>query len=445
VVFYGNIVFSGMSTLGALSSSISLLFIIYAFYFNDKKYILLFFIWCWFLGPNSFINFHEYGYHTIGRIDYFFSVLLILNYVIVHKKINIWFLLIITFFSVSVCLNSFGEHDFENKIDIYYQSVSSILCAYLLFLLIKNSVTEGARKQSCVFYFLFLIFFLNVILAYFNIFFPDINIRSEAVAAKQNLFGFHLNRPSGFFSSAFRFSLSTLFLALLIYSFIDDSKKKTFIIFNLFFVFPLVFLSSFAVFLGVMLYFINLYLNRFMFFKKVLFFSFCFLILYIFLFHFSLSDLGKSSGTKMLMWRMIFDDILYNSTFFEMFFGHGAGSAKIVSQEIPLFISSYEHGVISYDHEILARDGFLLTHNIFIQTLYEYGVLLFIVIAFPTIRSLFYIFFEKKFSFLNMFFMAAFLNYILHNGIFSVYYFSSLLLVNYIFKNNGRIFKERFF
>ncbi|NOH54516.1 hypothetical protein F0266_16365 [Vibrio coralliilyticus] len=439
--FLANIYVSQMSILGALSSLIGFSLLIFTFYADDDKYILLFYVWSWFLGPFSFVNFYELGYDSLGRLDLVFSLILSVYFIAKYKVINQNCLMLLLLVTFSMFLSLLSKEHINDFFDYYYSIVGSILISYILTVIIRNKFNcSSLNSGDLFFYLLFFLFAVNISLAYVQLFIPGFHIKSDTIGASSWLFGVLINRPLGLLDAAFRFSLSTLILSYFVYVYIKDTYKNLFLIFCFFFVFPLVILSSKAVGLGIALYIINFCCNKVVFVKryKTVLLSLFSVFLLFGLYQLHLSDLDKSTGTKVLVWITIFNDLMYESNFFELLFGHGINTAQNLSENIPAFISNYAHGNILYDHEILSSDGFLMPHNIFIQTFYEFGFFVFVALIIPTVRALIVVYNSRNFSFLNLIYLASFTHFNLHNGIFSFYYILPMLLVLYFNNDKNR-------
>jgi hypothetical protein len=430
VSFYGNIIISGMSISGAVSSSLGLLLIIYSFSKNNIIGILVFFLINGVIGPFSLINLHNYGFDTIGRLDYLFAIFLFSYYIFINKKINIFIFLLLLLTSATYFLHQ----NFTNIVNtLTYGYISIIVESYVIFIILKNYLLKkGKGDQGILLKLVIFIFIVNITLAYLQIFITGLHIRQEAHIGQTVILGFFVNRPTGLYGSAYVFSLATLFYGYIIFILLNVRRRNDFLKILYIFVFPLIFLSSSAVGLGVFSYFFI-----FLFFTKLskqtklgLILLFIATITLIFI-NFHISDFNKSTGTKLLMWWLIIQDIFNSSNLLEVLFGHGVNTSKFVSLQIPEFLDTYEHGYIFYDHEILKRDGAIYPHNIFIQIFYEFGILMFLLISIVSIRNLIFIMNYKYFSIVNMLFIVAIVNYSFHNGIFSITLLIPLLMIAY--------------
>ena len=426
--FYGNIKISGMSILGAMSSSLGLAVILYSLNKNKTIVILTFFSLNSIIGPFSLINLNDYGFATMGRLDYLFSIALFSFYLFVNKKINIFILLLLLLVNATFLLHKNLTSEVNSLV---YSYISVIMQSYLVFIAVKNHLLKKEKSgQNALLKLLMIIFIANIALAYLQIFIPGLHIRNDATMGQTVILGFFINRPTGLYGSAHIFSLATFFYGYIIFILLDARRKSVYVKITYILTFPLIFLSSSGVLLGVFLYLFNfLLLNKLT--KPVKIgavFSFILIIVLMF-FYFNMSDLPKSTGTKILIWWLIIQDMVYSSSLLEILFGHGIDSAKFVSLKIPEFLKTYEHGNISYDHEILKRDGFLYTHNIFIQIFYEFGIFMFLLISITSIRNLIFIISYKNFSMVNMLFVAGTANYFFHNGMFSLEWLPILLII----------------
>jgi hypothetical protein len=425
-----NIKISGMSVYGAFASLLGILLLIYSFYTSNIIGVVLFFAINSIIGPFSLVNLKDYGYDIIGRIDYFIAIFLLLYYVLKNKKINFFIFWIYSLLLISYYINLNDLVD--TKI---YGYIGSIAIGYILYLILKNNIDNELNCHEILFKLLVLIYIVNLLFAYSQLFFYGFHIRSDIHIAQTYIFNVLVNRPLGLYGSAYVFSLATLFYSYVILLFVSNKNRKKITKVIFYISFPLIFLSSTAVGTGIVFYYLLLKVKIN---KRTRLIVLIFMIIGVIMLYTTLniSDFGKSSATKILMWNLILDNVLTKSDIFEILFGHGIDSAKYLSLQIPDFIKNYRYGDISYDHEILEAHMTLLPHNVYMQILYEFGILMFMLFMIPIYRIMVFLSKENNFSMINLIFVASFTNYMFHNGMFSPILIYSILIMLHKVKKN---------
>ncbi|EGR2143997.1 hypothetical protein DYS14_10870 [Vibrio parahaemolyticus] len=134
----------------------------------------------------------------------------------------------------------------------------------------------------------------------------------------------------------------------------------------------------------------------------------------------------QSNSTKLLLWYLTLKEFFFNSTFTQLLFGHGIDSASYISLALPNFVNELSFDAV-YDNRVDLREGFPI-HNVYVQTLFEHGILVFFAVIVPVFKSIQYSLKRDTDLFLVFLLLTIFFQYLLHNGIFAVYLYLICLI-----------------
>jgi hypothetical protein len=428
-----NIKISHMSFIGVFVNlfSVGLISILSI---KHKRLDLLFFFFMLniLIGPFIFLNLYEIGIINFGRLDYLITNFVILYLILNNHKFSKSFFIFFIFLFLSFL---FDKEFFIIKLDLYYGYFSKIFLGYLFFYFWKN--IDNFINNITYKLFIYVLLF-HLLLSIIQFIYP-LYLRTGSIEASLHIFGVLVNRPLGLFESSYVYAVNTSFLLYMIYIYNKNENKNIVFIFLLILQLIIGFISARSALLATILYFISLFLAHRLFYIRILYVTIGVLfLLYLIIFNYTIFLQDQSNSTKFLLWYLTLNDFINNSTIFEILFGHGINSASMIANELPSFTSSLEFSVL-YDNRIddFPWLGFLI-HNVYIQILYENGLLLFLFIMIGFFKIFTFILKEKKFLFLNLLFFIIFFQFFLHNGMYSSYIFFILFLFEY---KQKRIYK----
>lgn len=141
--------------------------------------------------------------------------------------------------------------------------------------------------------------------------------------------------------------------------------------------------------------------------------------------YWALVALDESNGTKLAMWALVLNELIGNATLMQWLFGHGINSASEVTAGLGEFVIRL--GISSgLDTRATAGEGFPI-HNIYLQALYEFGVVFFLSLTWLTWRFVSQGWRQGPlWGFLALVMIT---NYFLHNGFMAVPLVGAMLII----------------
>lgn len=425
-----NFFVSGMR-FGIIANAVMLMSLAYAFHKSRAEALILFYLLNILIGPFIFVDMSFAGLNYISRFDmfvtYVISIILLRSrdfMEIITKKSNLLLVFLLSFIGVIDLLLEFNL----DKIDKYYGTMSYIVQAVVITYLFKKIYHARINLPAAIPRIMLLFLFLHLAISFIQLFIP-IPIRSNYEYSSMFISGIEVRRPSGLLGTAFVYGPVTLMLFL--YCYIVVSEYWKIILRKLL---PLIVIicsiSSRTVALGTVCYcFLLLFSRSNKIIKFILVTVFTLSVALTFVFALSgLLMLGdQSNNTKILLTYLTIQEYLFNSSFYQKVFGHGLDSSSYIANQIPEFLGSLFLNV-SYDNRIDNEDQFLI-HNVYLQILYEFGIVLFAVYIYPIIKSFKIVINTNKAKMINYIFVVIAVNYFLHNGLFHPFILISALLV----------------
>lgn len=418
-----NIIVSQMSIVGAVINVMPILILHPSLKLPWFDKLFIFFVLNILIGPFISFNFDELKLVNLGRIDYFIGNLIIIYYLFVQNRYNIKRSHCIFIFLLSVFLFFsfvFDSSDLIVKFNEYYGFYSKLSVAFSLYLIVSNldKITNGYVKQL-----LFLLVFLHLSLSIIQLFYP-FYIRIGSIESGIHIGGRLFNRPLGFFESSYVYGVHTIFLCYLFIKVCGRGKINDLVVILLCLVSFLSTRSALLAFV-VFLFFVSIR-KIYSYQKYVIMFlgSLCFI--YLMRSNVELFLVDQSNSTKLLLWYLTLKEFFFNSTFTQLLFGHGMDSASYISLALPNFVNELSFDAV-YDNRVDLREGFPI-HNVYVQTLFEHGILVFFAVIVPVFKSIQYSLKRDTDLFLVFLLLTIFFQYLLHNGIFAVYLYLICLI-----------------
>ena len=363
---------------GALYGVILLILVVNYVIKRNSFYLILFYFLTFTFGNVKFsisgLNYHD--------LTYWISII-IFYYIVAKDKLYLIFLL----YSHLFLQTFYSNTNLDDVFGLLGQFSQSFTFGYFLFF---KKIKSKLLKKILIYIALFLIVFNMLQFIGF-----DFVLRKSFVA--YSIFGFDLYRPSGLYGSVHNAGSKVILSCLIIVIY-----NTNYILPKHPFIFLCIILSSFSQ-RSFMLAFIILKLLR----KPIIILLICISTPF-----FIFQHIDPSNALKLFMWFYVFQNIEFNS--FDFLIGHGIGSCSKLLSFVDFSNLANQYNVSRWDiiptHE-------KLPHNIFVHILYDLGSIYFILYC--TI----FLYIARKLYKYNIliftFFFLYFINFNLHNGLFS--------------------------
>lgn len=424
-----NFFVSGMR-FGIIANAIMLMSLAYAFHKSRTEALILFYLLNTLIGPFVFVDMSSAGLNYISRFDMFITYIISLLIIrsqefmeVITKKSILLLVFLLAFIGIIDLLLDFNF----DKIDKYYGIMSYIFQAIVITYLLKKIYFIRNSLPAIIPKIMLLILFLHLAISFLQLFIM-IPIRSNYEYSAIFISGLEVRRPSGLLGTAFVYGPVTLMLFL--YCYIAANEYWKTILRRLLPVIVIISaISTRTVAIGTIFYCIMLLFSRS---SKFIRFAIVLILILSFSMAFRLDIAGlltldQSSNTKVLLTYLTIKEYLFNSSFYQIIFGHGLDSSSYIANQIPEFLDSLFLNV-SYDNNIDNKEQFLI-HNVYLQILYEFGIVLFAVYSYAIIKSFKIVINANKAKMINYIFVVISVNYLLHNGLFHPFILISALLV----------------
>ena len=423
-----NKTISGMGMGGIAINIIGIIIVlILSIQYKRLELLLLLFILNIIVGPFLLINFKDLDLSSIGRIDFFIGNLFFL-YFIFNKGKNIVFPLIL---DMLIVISSF--YNFQNLIEhinILYAYISKVSIGYFFYYYWINYNKYNKK------YILQIIFYILLIHLFFSLiqFIYPIYPRASASGAGLTIMGHMLNRPLGLLAASFVYGASTIFILM----FYIKYKIRLNIIDKIVLVLlvTISMVSTRSVILSTLIFCLYIIFKQYiMKYKTILLFSIISIIFIVIGTNSSLAFLDKSNATKILLWYLAIHDLVTNSSLLQILFGHGIETAANLMDTVEGFVNITAFS-LSYSGDAL-NAGHIHLHNIFVQLIYEHGIIIFIFFNIYIYKVIKFILHYKNNINIEIFlFFTILINYSLHNGIFTPF-LTAILLILLHYKKYG--------
>lgn len=365
-------------TLGALYGVILIILFLNYFTKGDPFYIILFYFLTYTLGnvkiSVSGLNFHD--------LTYWISIIILYSILAKNKFYFVFLIYLIVLFQMF-----YRNTSIDDVFGLLGEFSQSFSFGYFLFF--KQVENKLYRKVLVYLSSFFIIFNILQLIGF------DFVLRKSFIAF--SFFGFDLYRPSGLFGSVYSAGSKVLLCCLVIVI-----NNRNYMLPKHIFIFTCILLSSFSQRSFLLGFLLLKILN-----KPIIIVIFS-LMTPFFIFKY----IDPSNALKLFMWLYVLQNIELNS--FDFLFGHGTGSCSDLLSFVDFSNFASQYNITRWD---IIPTKEKLPHNIFIQMLYDFGFIF--IILYCTVL----VFIGKKLYKFNIFYFSLFflffINFNLHNGIFS--------------------------
>jgi len=422
--------------IGLLTNIVVYVLIALAIFKNNLKYLLIYYLINHLLGPTFFVEIEIFP--TLGRLDYLISNLVFLN-LIQTRKINLTIVLLIAFLFLSAIMNIFSLEKIDfNTISLYYSYLSKITEATILAYVITNIINTNVFFKKIKFTLInTVVIFLLVsftLLSIIQLVIP-ISVREMQYIPPMNFFGFNVYRPSGFLGAYYVYSISLSYILVISMVLLTNNILKLNNLLKFYLLPPLLLCAIIAnrsTILAFLLFFVLILVKKIKLNINPLIVAIV-ILLFFMIVGFDTQKmliLDQSNNTKILLWSMAINDVLYQSDIMQIIFGHGIQSSSLLAINIEQYMS-VNNLISRYDDNIYNGVGFPV-HNIFIQILYENGIIVFMMFFYIIYHGLKSVLLDKQIKFIHFLFIITLTHAFFHNAIFS----SILILLSILLRNS---------
>jgi len=430
--------------IGLLTNIIVYVVIALAIFKNNLKYLLIYYLINHLLGPTFFVEIEIFP--TLGRLDYLISNLVFLN-IVLTRKINTTIVLLIAFLFLSGIINIYSLEKIDlNTISLYYSYLSKITEATILAYIISNIIETNFFIKKIKYNFInTVVVFLLVsftLLSIIQLVIP-ISVREVQYIPPMNFLGFNVYRPSGFLGAYYVYSISLSYILVISMVLLTNNILQLNKFMKFYLLTPLLLCATIAnrsTILAFLLFFVLILVKKIKLNINPLIVAIV-ILLFFMIVGFYTQDmliLDQSNNTKILLWAMAINDILYQSDIMQIVFGHGVQSSSLLAINIEEYMS-INNLISRYDDNIYNGVGFPI-HNIFIQILYENGIIVFMIYFYIIYYGLKSILLDKQIKFIHLLFIITLTHAFFHNAIFSpILILLSILLRNSLYQPYTRL------
>ena len=380
------------------------------------------------LGPFLFVNLHEIGLPTLGRLDFFLAILIGLALLLRNERISRGALALccayiaLLAWGFAMCLK-LGD-PLIPFLDNWYSVAGRLAVGVVLFRLVEMRGTPRVTRMAALLLLVALVAHLAI--SWLQLLVP-ISLRAGTLEAAFRLHGFNLNRPVGLYEASYVYGVSTIGFWWL-WRRLAGTDFPRLSRFLLLAAIPVAMISTRSVGLGILLYIGLTYWGSTRALWRILISLMVFVAAATMEFQLIalVTFLDQSNSTKILLaWTTL---ATWSSDFpsIRSFLGYGYDQAGILAAGSGFFELAESLGA-AYDNRIDEGNGFPI-HNVFIQFFFEYGLLASIACAWLLWRGLRNIINHRIEPATTFFWCVAVTHFTAHNGIFSPWLTLALLL-----------------
>lgn len=435
LLFFYCIIAVGSGLKGGVLMGIgSITFLYFAYKFDKHSYILVFYIFTYFFGLFKLMYMEG---TFLFDMTFLLSNILLIHYFVKKQKIFKYYFYLYVLLIISIVLNLY-EHN-----DMYYQTFSlfNYFLVFGILLYLNKDVSLQVGNIIVLISSLLVFFSLLQMFGFLG------SVVESAQGAKFNILGFDLNRPSGVSGGIYKAGTKVFIALYLIYRYLPSSSfNQVFKRYKYFWYLVVVLailsgiLSQRSLLLGMVILIPIVFMYKMKVNKKIKNFLIILItILGLIVLPFTVYYLDASNAMKFFMWIDVWNNIR-DSNFVNLMFGHGPFNVAYT-------LMGKDYGALAQVYSIegwdIAEIGTpKLPHNIYIQALYDHGVLylgIYLLLIYKSIN----IYFSKSNTSNNILFyltIVLFINFALHNGIMNI---SIALLFLYLKEKNDVVLKRQ--
>jgi hypothetical protein len=435
ILAYAVIALSSGLKAGILIGTISIFILFVSYKSNKSELLLLFYVLTYFLGLFKLISIKE---TFIFDMTFLISNILIF-YIIFNKQIlNKHFLYLQILILLSIIINIM---EFNN---MYYQTISLFNYFIVFGVLLYKHKNISKNIANMVIILCSFVIFIGLL----QMFGLQVNFTSSFQVSNIDFFGFNLSRPSGVSGGIYKAGTKVLVALFLIYRYIEFSSFYRIFKKYKYFYYIIIGLAIFSATLSQrsLLLGIVILLPIAMIYKMKIsakmktFILLITAILGFTILPFAIYYLDASNAMKFFMWMDVWETFI-SSSWINIIFGHGPFSVAYI-------LMGQDYGELAKLYTIEGWDiaeikTLKLPHNVYIQAMYDHGIIYLTVYLFLIYKAI-NIYFAKKNPNNNILFyliFILFINFALHNGIMNITL--TLLFVYFKEQNNTNLINKK--
>lgn len=408
---------NGMNFFGAAINYTFLLLVIASLIYGSFTLLTIIIIANFVLGPFQLFSITIKEYENFGRLDYFLGNLCFFYFLSAGVRLGVekYLSALVSVFIISGVIGAYinGSVEMEAFIASAYKYMSNLVLAYVTIICLNKSNAK-----------ILVVWVSALLLAHFLLSLIQLkyalNIRAGTIPASLSVMGFELRRPAGLFENSYVYGVNTGLLIFLLFI-----LKPNLGLGYRCFVAALVFMSVLATrsfFLGLVMFAYIVWVGRLLRnpLALVLLPMGTLAILILVLGLEAIFTLEQSNSTKFMIWFLVLKDMVDLNPL-QLLFGSGLAESANIAGSLSEFASEYG---AAYDNNV-DKFGSFPIHNIYLELLYDFGILSFLMVIFPLMTSFIsltrmYLVSKQAVAPEIFFFCIISSNYFLHNGLFSM-------------------------